>query len=115
MIVNTIINFELLYFFLGYPLAVKLGTITKEGKADIYSYEEGDMVIDPYLAQHLIHFGVNISNLEKVLACIMPLKILFCINYYELNVLNFKRISLPFIYRLFFFFLKWASVYCSAP
>jgi ubiquitin carboxyl-terminal hydrolase 5/13 len=46
---------------------VKLGTITKEGKADVYSYKEDDMVIDPYLAKHLAHFGINIGNMEKVL------------------------------------------------
>lgn len=51
----------------GYPLAVKLGTITKEGKADVYSYKEDEMVIDPYLAKHLAHFGINIGNMEKVI------------------------------------------------
>lgn len=30
----------------GYPLAVKLGTITPDG-ADVYSYDEDDMVLDP--------------------------------------------------------------------
>lgn len=45
---------------------MKLGTITKEGKADVYSYKEDDMVIDPYLAKHLAHFGINIGNMEKV-------------------------------------------------
>ncbi|XP_071446466.1 ubiquitin carboxyl-terminal hydrolase 5 [Hetaerina americana] len=49
----------------GYPLAVKLGTITKEGKADVYSYEEDDMVEDPLLVKHLAHFGINIAQLEK--------------------------------------------------
>ncbi|KAL1137925.1 hypothetical protein AAG570_009620 [Ranatra chinensis] len=49
----------------AYPLAVKLGTITKEGKGDVYSYDEDDMVEDPYLIQHLAHFGINIQNLEK--------------------------------------------------
>ncbi|KAK6618457.1 hypothetical protein RUM43_013650 [Polyplax serrata] len=51
----------------GYPLAVKLGTITKEGKGDVYSYDEteNDMVEDPYLAQHLLHFGIDVSQLEK--------------------------------------------------
>ncbi|KAG8231725.1 hypothetical protein J437_LFUL013189 [Ladona fulva] len=49
----------------GYPLAVKLGTITKEGKADVYSYEEDDMVEDPHLVKHLAHFGINIAHLEK--------------------------------------------------
>ncbi|XP_070502099.1 ubiquitin carboxyl-terminal hydrolase 5 [Chironomus tepperi] len=48
-----------------YPLAVKLGTITADGKADVYSYAEDDMVIDPYLQQHLMHFGINIFQMEK--------------------------------------------------
>ncbi|XP_063233361.1 ubiquitin carboxyl-terminal hydrolase 5 [Bacillus rossius redtenbacheri] len=49
----------------GFPLAVKLGTITKDGKADVYSYDEDDMVEDPNLIQHLAHFGINIANMEK--------------------------------------------------
>lgn len=48
-----------------YPLAVKLGTITKDGKADVFSYAEDDMVLDPKLGEHMAHFGINISNLEK--------------------------------------------------
>lgn len=48
-----------------YPLAVKLGTITADGKADVYSYAENDMVIDPYLQKHLLHFGINIGEMEK--------------------------------------------------
>lgn len=40
-----------------YPLAVKLGTITKEGKSDVYSYIEDDMVEDPKLVEHLAHWG----------------------------------------------------------
>lgn len=38
---------------LGFPLAVKLGTITADGKADVYSYTEDEMVIDPNLVRHL--------------------------------------------------------------
>ncbi|XP_045448082.1 ubiquitin carboxyl-terminal hydrolase 5 [Melitaea cinxia] len=49
----------------GYPLAVKLGTITAEGKGDVYSYAEDDMVEDPYLADHLKHFGINVQQLQK--------------------------------------------------
>ncbi|XP_050315105.1 ubiquitin carboxyl-terminal hydrolase 5 isoform X2 [Anthonomus grandis grandis] len=49
----------------NYPLAVKLGTITKDGKADVFSYSEDDMVEDPLLAQHLEHWGINISQMEK--------------------------------------------------
>ncbi|XP_057320588.1 ubiquitin carboxyl-terminal hydrolase 5 [Microplitis mediator] len=49
----------------NYPLAVKLGTITKEGKGDVYSYDEDDMVEDPNLIEHLAHWGINITQLEK--------------------------------------------------
>lgn len=49
----------------GGPLAVKLGTITWEGKADVFSYEEDDMVLDPYLEKHLQHFGIKLSSCEK--------------------------------------------------
>ncbi|KDR23210.1 ubiquitin carboxyl-terminal hydrolase 5 [Zootermopsis nevadensis] len=49
----------------GYPLAVKLGTITKDGKADVFSYDEDDMVEDPNLIVHLAHFGINIAQMEK--------------------------------------------------
>lgn len=44
-----------------------MGTITREGKGDVYSYDEDDMVEDPYLVQHLAHFGINIQSLEKVI------------------------------------------------
>lgn len=49
----------------GHPLAVKLGTITKEGKGDVFSYDEDDMVEDPYLIAHLAHWGINITQMEK--------------------------------------------------
>ncbi|XP_071945976.1 ubiquitin carboxyl-terminal hydrolase 5-like [Antedon mediterranea] len=48
----------------GFPLAVKLGTITPNG-ADVFSYDEDDMVEDPKLAQHLSHFGINMMSMEK--------------------------------------------------
>lgn len=49
-----------------YPLVVKLGTITPSG-ADVYSYapDEGDMVLDPNLADHLAHWGINMMQQEK--------------------------------------------------
>lgn len=50
----------------GYPLAVKLGTISGDGKADVYSYAEDDMVEDPLLKQHLAHFGINMEGMQKV-------------------------------------------------
>lgn len=48
----------------GFPLVVKLGTITPSG-ADVFSYDEDDMVQDPKLAEHLAHFGINMMNMEK--------------------------------------------------
>ncbi|KAL8506022.1 hypothetical protein ACS0TY_017035 [Phlomoides rotata] len=49
-----------------YPLAVKLGTITADLEAaDVYSYEEDAIVMDPLLAQHLQHFGIDFSSLQK--------------------------------------------------
>ena len=44
---------------------MKLGTITKDGKADVFSYAEDNMVEDPHLAKHCAHFGINILNMEK--------------------------------------------------
>jgi len=59
----------------GGPLAVKLGTITKDGKADIFSYEEDDMVLDPFLEKHLAHFGINTGSLEKTDKSMVELQI----------------------------------------
>ncbi|KAL4312415.1 hypothetical protein GQ457_01G049530 [Hibiscus cannabinus] len=50
----------------GYPLAVKLGTITSDLEAaDVFSYPEDDSVIDPHLAEHLAYFGIDFSSLQK--------------------------------------------------
>ena len=35
---------------------MKLGTITPDGKADVYSYPEDNMVIDPKLKEHLVRY-----------------------------------------------------------
>ncbi|EPQ32473.1 uncharacterized protein PFL1_00668 [Pseudozyma flocculosa PF-1] len=49
----------------GHPVSVKQGTITAEGTADIYCYACNDARIDPLLAQHLAHFGINVVDLSK--------------------------------------------------
>ncbi|KAG2682055.1 hypothetical protein I3760_11G172800 [Carya illinoinensis] len=50
----------------GYPLAVKLGTITADLEAaDVFSYPEDESVLDPLLAEHLAHFGIDFSSLQK--------------------------------------------------
>ncbi|KAK4750641.1 hypothetical protein SAY87_004123 [Trapa incisa] len=54
------------YKEMGYPLAVKLGTITADLEgADVFSYAEDDSVLDPLLAQHLSFFGIDFSALQK--------------------------------------------------
>eukprot|EP00745_Piridium_sociabile_P002539 TRINITY_DN115418_c0_g1_i1.p1 TRINITY_DN115418_c0_g1~~TRINITY_DN115418_c0_g1_i1.p1 ORF type:complete len:849 (-),score=113.91 TRINITY_DN115418_c0_g1_i1:143-2689(-) len=59
-----------------YPLAVKLGTLTVSS-ADIYSYaaDEDDSIEDPFLAQHLAHFGINIKNTEKTEESLVEMEI----------------------------------------
>lgn len=71
-----------------YPLVVKLGTITAEG-ADVFSYasDENDMVIDPYLSNHLAHWGINMQQQEKSEKTITELQIELNSNY------DFSRIT----------------------
>lgn len=70
-----------------YPLVVKLGTITPSG-ADVYSYapDENDMVLDPYLADHLAHWGINMMQQEKTEQTIAELQL-------KLNATHFDRIT----------------------
>ncbi|XP_053316176.1 ubiquitin carboxyl-terminal hydrolase 13 isoform X1 [Spea bombifrons] len=48
---------------MGYPLAVKLGTITPDG-AVVYSFDEEEAVLDPHLAKHLAHFGIDMLQMQ---------------------------------------------------
>jgi ubiquitin carboxyl-terminal hydrolase 5/13 len=49
-----------------YPLCAKLGTITASG-ADVWSYaaDEDCMVLDPELARHLSHWGIDVMQLQR--------------------------------------------------
>jgi ubiquitin carboxyl-terminal hydrolase 5/13 len=58
-----------------FPLAVKLGTITAAGAGDVYSYPEDDTVLDPLLAQHLAHWGIDVRALEKTVATMDELEL----------------------------------------
>ena len=49
----------------SHAVAVKLGSITPEGTADVYCYACNDERIDTELAQHLAHWGINIAEREK--------------------------------------------------
>jgi ubiquitin carboxyl-terminal hydrolase 5/13 len=49
----------------GHAPAVKLGTITPEGNADVYCYQCDDSKTDLELASHLATFGINVLTQEK--------------------------------------------------
>ena len=49
----------------SHAVAVKLGSITPEGTADIYCYACDEERTDSELAQHLAHWGINIAEREK--------------------------------------------------
>lgn len=49
----------------GHPVAVKLGSLTADGTADIYCYACDDERIDPELPDHLAHWGINIKDRVK--------------------------------------------------
>jgi ubiquitin carboxyl-terminal hydrolase 5/13 len=49
----------------GHAVAVKLGSITPEGTADIYCYECDEERIDNDLGQHLAHWGIVLAERHK--------------------------------------------------
>lgn len=49
----------------NHPVAVKLGTITQDGKADVFCYACGEERLDENLAQHLKNFGVLLESVQK--------------------------------------------------
>lgn len=48
-----------------HPVAVKLGSLTPEGTADIYCYACNEERTDPELKSHLSHWGINIAERQK--------------------------------------------------
>ena len=49
----------------SHPVAVKLGSLTAEGTADVYCYSCNDEKTDPKLPAHLAHWGINIADRQK--------------------------------------------------
>ncbi|KAF2688077.1 hypothetical protein K458DRAFT_440797 [Lentithecium fluviatile CBS 122367] len=49
----------------GHPVAVKLGSLTADGTADIYCYACDEERVDPELPNHLMHWGINIKDRIK--------------------------------------------------
>ncbi|KAG7456899.1 hypothetical protein MATL_G00240820 [Megalops atlanticus] len=48
----------------NFPLAVRLDSITPDG-ADVYSFDEEEAVLNPRLANHLAHFGIDVLQINK--------------------------------------------------
>jgi ubiquitin carboxyl-terminal hydrolase 5/13 len=59
----------------SHGVAVKLGSITPEGSADIYCYKCNEERTDPELADHLAHWGINIAEREKTEKSLMEMQI----------------------------------------
>ncbi|KAL3895714.1 MAG: hypothetical protein SGCHY_004536 [Lobulomycetales sp.] len=59
----------------GHQVAVKLGTITPEGSADIFCYHCGDERIDPQLGKHLATLGIHVSDQQKTEKSLTELQI----------------------------------------
>lgn len=51
--------------FSGHGVAVKLGSITPEGTADIYCYKCDEERIDDDLGRHLAHWGIILADRQK--------------------------------------------------
>jgi ubiquitin carboxyl-terminal hydrolase 5/13 len=49
----------------GHGVAVKLGSITPEGTADIYCYKCDEERIDEMLGDHLAHWGIQLAERQK--------------------------------------------------
>ncbi|KAK4898442.1 ubiquitin C-terminal hydrolase Ubp14 [Elasticomyces elasticus] len=49
----------------GHPVAVKLGSLTADGNADIYCYACDEERVDPELVPHLKHWGIDLEGRAK--------------------------------------------------
>ncbi|KAF2157888.1 ubiquitinyl hydrolase [Myriangium duriaei CBS 260.36] len=49
----------------GHPVAVKLGSLTADGNADIYCYACNEERIDPELVAHLANWGIDLAGRQK--------------------------------------------------
>lgn len=59
----------------GHGVAVKLGSITADGSADIYCYKCNEERTDPDLPAHLSHWGIKIAEQEKTEKSLMEMQI----------------------------------------
>ena len=59
----------------SHGVAVKLGSITPEGSADVYCYKCDEERVDSELAKHLAHWGINIAEREKTEKSLMEMQV----------------------------------------
>ncbi|KAH6581014.1 hypothetical protein BASA61_009275 [Batrachochytrium salamandrivorans] len=59
----------------NHPIAVKMGTITPEGTADLFCYAHGDEIIHSNLGAHLANFGINLMSQQKTEKSIAELQL----------------------------------------
>lgn len=59
----------------AHGVAVKLGSITADGSADIYCYKCNEERVDPNLAEHLSHWGINLAGREKTEKSLMEMQV----------------------------------------
>ena len=59
----------------SHAVAVKLGSITPEGSADVYCYKCNEERIDTELAGHLSHWGIKIAEREKTEKSLMEMQV----------------------------------------
>ncbi|KAJ5326111.1 Ubiquitin carboxyl-terminal hydrolase 14 [Penicillium brevicompactum] len=59
----------------SHAVAVKLGSITAEGSADVYCYKCNEERVDPELATHLAHWGIYLAGREKTEKSMMEMQV----------------------------------------
>ncbi|USW55912.1 Putative Zinc finger, UBP-type, UBA-like superfamily, Zinc finger, RING/FYVE/PHD-type [Septoria linicola] len=62
-------------------VAVKLGSISADGSADIYCYSCDEERKDPKLVEHLAHWGVNIADREKTEQSLGEMNLMYNIGF----------------------------------
>lgn len=71
----------------SHAAAVKLGSITAEGSADIYCYKCNEERTDPELANHLAHWGIYLAGREKTEKSLMEMQVEHNMQW-EFNMTN---------------------------
>ncbi|KAG0652112.1 Ubiquitin-specific-processing protease 14 [Hyphodiscus hymeniophilus] len=59
----------------GHGVAVKLGSITSDGTADVYCYTCNEERIDNDLGKHLAHWGIMLAEREKTEKSLMEMQV----------------------------------------